>query len=429
MGVLNNASVISAQIEKVDKKLPVFFDRKGPFYAELGKKTGIKVSNKEMRIPAEMRPNGSFGLYNPDGGSFGRGGGPVWDDMTITIKHFKKLIEWTELAEMGTDDSEKSVVKAVQDALSKAFDDFRKGLDSVVMTDGRGILATITSVSTAGSVDTYTLTTDGFGAKLVVPGQKIHVIGFSTPTWTKRVGATSASASLEIDSVDYVNKTFTLKECVTGSTAGDYIVLENAMAATGTTAPAATYGVPYFHSSASTGYYLGLDRATYPELRCNQVDASSGALSVAHARLLVNRIFDRKGEVAGKLQAWMHMCQQHQYEDMAQNIMQINKAATAEGINLFFGNNMQLAGCPVKIHASWDKTRIDFVNLDSWGRVEMAPVRFHKSGSNTVFEVRDVTDGGLTTYLQSIVKASMNFLCYNPTECGYISGLATMTGY
>jgi hypothetical protein len=430
MGVLNSASIISAQLEKVDKKLPLFFERKGPFYAQIGKKKGIVVSKKEMRIPAEMRPNGDFGQYDPDGGSFGRGGGPLWDDMTITVQHFKKVIEWTELADIGSDSSEKSVVQAVQRALSVAFDDFRKGLDAVAMTDGRGILGTITSVSTAGSVDTYTMTTDGFGAKLVVPGQKIMVVNFSSPTWTVRVGATSASKHIEVDSVDYANKTIKMKECVTSSGAGDYLVLAGAITSTGTTAPASVYGVPYHHSAASTGYWLGLDRATFPEIRCNNVDASSGSLALAHARLLVNRIMDRVGQGAvPQLQAWMHMCQKHAYEDMAQNIMQLNKAASSEGVNLYYGDNMQLAGAPVNIHPSWDKTRIDFVDLNNWGRVEMQPIKFHSQEGRRLFEVRDVTDGSVTTYTQSIVKGSMNFFTYNPATCGCISSLAVMSGY
>ena len=429
MAVLSNTTVISTEIEKVDKKLPTFFEREGPFYAKIAKKKGIPVSNKSMRIPAEIRPHGSFGQYDPDGGSLGRGGGPLWKDMTIAVKHFRKVIEWTHLADIGTDSSEKAVVQVVQKALATAFDDYRKGLDNSAMTDGRGILGTITSVDTTGSVDTYTMNTDGFGAKLMVPGQKVGVVLFSTPNYTCRVGGTSAKIYNEIASIDYPNKLVKMGENITTATAGDWLVQENAIAGSGTTAPSSVYGVPYHHSDASTGTWLGMDRALYPEIRCNRVTAS-GALSLTHARLAINKIFDRVGQSATpKLEAWMHMCQRHAYENMAQDIMRIDKTASEEGVNLYFGNNLQLAGCPVNIHPSWDKTRIDFVDLNNWGRVEMEPVKFFEQEGRRLFEVHDTTDGGLTTYTQSIVIGSMNFFTYNPATCAYISGLTVMSGY
>ena len=54
--------------------------------------------------------------------------------------------------------------------------------------------------------------------------------------------------------------------------------------------PTWLYGLKYQHSSAATGYYMGLDRATYPQLRTPQVAAGSAALSTSHIRLLKSKI-------------------------------------------------------------------------------------------------------------------------------------------
>ena len=55
------------------------------------------------------------------------------------------------------------------------------------------------------------------------------------------------------------------------------------------------YGVPYHHSNASTGTWLGFSRSTTPEIRANRVNAGGQALTLPLPRLAMNKIGNRTG--------------------------------------------------------------------------------------------------------------------------------------
>ena len=57
---------------------------------------------------------------------------------------------------------------------------------------------------------------------------------------------------------------------------------------------------------------------------------------------------------------------------------------------------MQLAGVPVKPDYSWDKTRIDFVVDETWGRAEILPIGFYTTDGRKIFEIRG-SSGGVAT--------------------------------
>jgi len=89
---------------------------------------------------------------------------------------------------------------------------------------------------------------------------------------------------------------------------------------------------------------------------------------------------------------------------------------------------MQLAGAPVKTSYSWDKTRIDFVVADVWGRAEMHPADFYTVDGRRIFEIRG-SSGGVATSQIFYITASFNLFVSNPAVCSYISGLTVPTGY
>jgi hypothetical protein len=74
------------------------------------------------------------------------------------------------------------------------------------------------------------------------------------------------------------------------------------------------FGLPYHHSNASTGTWLGFNRATTPEIRANRVNAAGG-LALPFARLAINKIGDRIGmDTQIQVEAWMHPAQKQAYE-------------------------------------------------------------------------------------------------------------------
>jgi hypothetical protein len=417
MAAQNAAAVLTTQIEAIEKKLPVMFDREDTVFSMFEKRPVTIVSNKSMRIPLELTPGGYFGQFDPDGGDLGRGSASVFSEATIGVQHFKHAVEITQKAEWGTDSSRKSIIDAFKHMLSKAMPDFRRHVEALCQTAGDGVLGTTSVVSASSGTDTVTLGTDGFGAKLLRKGQKVNV--YDATLATHRTGA----AEVEISYYDVANKIIKFPS-VTGHIATDKIVISGVTGAS----PTSLLGIPYHHSIATTGTWLGYTRSTTPEIISNGVNAA-GALALSHARLARNKIGDRLGmENVPKLIAFAHPCQQQAYEELGQLVSVIQKTKSDEGMNLYFGDSMQLAGSPLKTSYMWDKTRIDFLNLDMWGRAELAPIAFHTVEGRKIFEIRGPSGGVATSKVVYIVGA-FNIFNMNPASGAFVYGLTVPTGY
>jgi hypothetical protein len=414
---VTEAQVAALELERVIPKLRTLFDRDDKFFSTIKKRDGEKISNRQMRIPLELRPGGDFGYFNPDGGDLGRGTGPQYDKAVVSCVFLKTGIEYTKLVQWATDDARKAIIQGVRRITSTAFDEIRRQLDSQLMGSGNGVLGVITSVSTAAGVDTYTMTTDGFGARLVRVGQTVQV--FDTTLATNR-------GSGRVTQVDVTAKTIEVTPAVAGATGTDKLVVS------GITTPAALpalYGVAYHHSNASTGTWLGFNRATTPEIRANRVNANSGPFSLPLPRLAINAIGNRIGiDNNFKPMAWMHPAQKQAYEEIGQLVSVINKNAKEDSLNMYFGDGMQMAGAPVKPHFSWDKTRIDFIVDDVWGRAEILPLDFYKSDGRQIFEIRGASGGVATAEIFYLVIGMQTYV-NNPAGCAYIDALAVPTGY
>jgi len=414
---MNSSQVVAVELERVRDKVPTLFERDDTFYSTIEKKDVEVISTRDMRVPLELRPGGDFSAFDPDGGDLGRGDGPTYDKAVVNAFNMKFACEWTAKSEWGNDDSRKAVLKTFRRLLSTSMAEFRRQVDSQCLTSGNGVLGTISAVSTSSGTDTYTLGTDGFGARLLRFGQRINV--YDTTLATNR----TAGGEVKISFMDYPNKQIKVP-AVSGATATDLVVVAGVSGAS----PTWFQGVPYHHSSASTGTWLGFDRSLTPEIRANSVSAS-GSLALPFARLALNKIGDRVGmENMKKATAWMHPCQKQAYEELGQLVSIIHKQASDEALDLYFGDSMQMAGAPIKTHFSWDKTRIDFVVPEVWGRAELHAADFYEVEGRRLFEVRGLS-GGVATSTVFYIVAAFNTFVSNPAICSYISGLTVPTGY
>jgi|SRR5436309_363182 len=409
--------VAALELERVIPKVRVLFERDDKFYANIKKRDVEKVSNRQMRIPLELRPGGSFQYFNADGGDLGRGGGPSFDKAVVSCVFVSENIEYTKLAQWATDDERKAVTNSVRRLTATALDEMRRQLDAQMMQQGDGVVGVISAVSTASGVDTYTLGTDGFGARLVRYGQTIQV--FDTTLATLR-------GSGVITKWDVENKTIDVTPAIASSAATDKLVVN------GVSSPSslpALFGVPYHHSNASTGSWLGFTRSATPEVRANRVNAASAALSLPFPRLCMNKIGNRVGiDNTFKPRAWMHPCQKQAYEEIGQLSIIINKQAKEENLNMYFGDGMQMAGASVADSFNWDKTRIDFVLDEVWGRGEILPIGFYTTDGRKIFEIRGPSGGVATAEIFYLVVGMQTFVT-NPAACSYIDSLAVPTGY
>jgi len=373
----DNVDVVATQLEKVEKNVPTLYDNDDLFYTSIEKAQVEVVSTRDMRIPLKLHPGSAFGYFDTDNGDMGTGEAPDYDKAVISTVNMKLAVQWTTKAEWGTDDKRKAVINTLNDLLANSMAEFRRQSESQCMTAGTGVLATVTSVAPAAGVDTITCTTDGFGVKLLRVGQRVSVYDAT------RVTNKTPGGPQKITFIDIVNKTFKIAS-VTGIIAGDVILPEGLVGST----PVGLYGLPYHVSNATSGSWLGLNRAAIPEIVANGVDASS-ALALEHGRLAINKIGDRVGiDKNYKPEAWMHPAQAASYESLGTLVSIIQKQAKEEDLNLYFGEGMQIAGAPVKTSFLWDKTRIDFNISSLWGRAELKAPGFYTVGGRKIFEMR-----------------------------------------
>jgi len=419
----NESQVIGAELERVLPKVPALFDRDDVFYSTIEKRPVEIISSRDMRIPLEIRPNGNTSYYDPDGGDMGRGDISDFDKGLINAVHLEHPVEMTAKTIWSTDTTRKAVINAFRHSLATEMKQFRRDVDSQCMTDGTGTLATITSVSTTAGVDTYTCTTDGFRTRLLRSKQQINIYN-STLTTCRTAGGVQNQA--KIIYYDQVNSQIQVP-AVPGATAGDLIVSGGLQMLP----PTALYGVKYHNNNSSVGTWLSFDRSINPEIRANAVNANGSALTLPLPRLAMNKIGDRIGINKGsKMTAWTHKAQQSAYEELGFNVIRIDKAAKEEGLDMYFNDNMRIAGAPLKISYSWDRTRIDFIDSEVWGRAELKPPGFYTNPDNNqrVWELRGPSGGVAAAWIFYIVT-SFNLFMNQPAGASYIYGLAIPSGY
>lgn len=414
--------VLATEIERVEgDKLQTAYDVDDTFYSEVERVPGKKVSSRAMRVPLKIRPGGKFGYYDPNNGSLGTGDATRYEKGTVTVAHMRIAIQWTLEVELGTDTNNQAVVDAIRENMADGMDEFRRHSEAQLMQAGTGVLATVTSVSTAAGIDTITATTDGFGVKLLRYGQRVSI--YNAARTTNRTPA----GPVVISFLDYPNNTIKIP-AVTGIIATDVILPEGL---TGST-PVALLGIPYHASNATTGAWLGLDRATNPEIVSTRVDGGGAALAFPLGRLAINKMGDRVGiKNAKKLKPkiWTHPAQTAAYEALGNLSVMINKGSNKnEGLDLYFGDNLSIAGVPIEESYLWNKKRMDFVLMSLYGRAVMKEPGFYTVAGRKVFEMR-AADGGVATSSISYITADWNLFHKNPGANVYIDNLAIPSGY
>jgi hypothetical protein len=417
MAAVTESQVAALELERVVPKVRVLFERDDKFYANIKKRDVEKISHRQMRVPLELRPGGSFQYFNPDGGDLGRGGGPTFDKAVLNCVFCSENIEYTKLTQWATDDARKAIVNSVRRLTATALDEMRRQLDSQMMQTGDGVIGVVTTDTPAAGSNVITLTTDGFGARLMRFGQTVQV-------WDSALAVNRGKGV--ITQWDVENKTISITPQIAAVAPTDKIVTD------GLSAPAslpALFGVPYHHSNASAGTWLGFSRSTTPEIRANRVNAGNAALTLPLPRLAINKIGNRVGMENGfNPTAWLHPCQVQAYEEIGQLVSIIQKTAKEEGLNMYFGNNMQLAGASMKSSFSWDKTRIDLVVDEVWGRGEILPIGFYTTDGRKIFEIRGASGGVAAAEIFYMVVGMQTFVS-NPAACSYIDQLAVPVGY
>jgi hypothetical protein len=422
MAVQNNAQTIALQLEKVRDKVPILYERDDVLLTMIQQRGDIeKVSSRNMRLPLQLVPGGKAGSYSADGGDLGLGSGTTYDVAQVSPIFFRFAVQITKLVEYASNSREKAIENAVKREIANGMKQFRSFLDKVIQTAGNGVLGTISSIS--GS--TFTMTIPA-GAALVYVGQTIQIYD---PTLTTNRNV-SASVVSSVTAADPINaQTITVDNVPSGTSVNDLIVHDGL---TGSQ-PVSLFGVKYHQNNATTGTWLNLNRATYPQqLQTPRVNAGNAALVPGHVRLAINKVRKALGiNQLGKLIAYTSVEQEHAWENLGITISQVIKegaGSRANDLDLLFSGKKTMSGIPIKSSINADQTRIDFLDLSHWGRAVMKDIDFFEVGGQTVFPIYGASGGISASF---IFYFDTGFQVWNdsPRSGSYIDTLARPSGY
>jgi hypothetical protein len=423
MAQQNNAQTIALQLEKVRDKVPLLYERDDVLLSMIQQRGDIeKISSRNMRLPLQVNPGGKAGSYNADGGDLGRGTGSQYDVAQVSPVFFRFAVEITKLVEYATNAREKAIENAAKREVANGMKQFRSFLDKVIQTAGNGVLGTISAIN--GS--TFTMTVPS-GAALVYVGQTIQIYDPTLAT-NRNVAASVVSSVTAADPIS-PTQTITVDNVPANTAVNDVIVHDGLTGAS----PVSLFGIKYHQNSATTGTWLNLNRASYPQqLATPRVNAANAALVPGHVRLAINKVRKALGiSQLGQLIAYTSVEQEHAWENLGITISQVVKEGAggrASDLDLLFSGKKTMSGIPIKSSVNADQTRVDFLDLSHWGRAVMKDIDFFEVGTQTVFPIYGASGGLAASF---IFYFDTGFQVWNdsPRSGSYIDALARPSGY
>jgi len=420
-----NAQPLEKELIIYEKGIPELLEVDTPLLSLMDKQEQDPTSNRAARIPLLTQIGGTFQQVSMDGVALGSTSGPVWNVATLTPYYFTGGYSWTLLAQYATTGAERGVKTVTGEVMRLSIKQFRAYQDMLLNTAGNGVIGTVTSFATTTLTnDTYTLTTDGFKDELFAIGQNIQV--YNAGLTTNRGGA-------NVIAINRVAHTVQVDQTIAGLTNGDLIVIGGL---TGTlTIQSSLFGIQYHNSDATTGLWLNLNRANVSNVVTPSVNASSGALTTSFCRAALNRIRMNLGDdffnnEQTKLIAYCHPSQADAYEALAITQSVIYKDPTGnQNVDLMFNNQrgLSISNVPVRQSIHQDRTRIDFMCMNYWGRIVATDTGFVKFGDQIVWPQYS---GGtqLVSTAMFYLKAGLQVYNRNPLSSCYIKTLALPAG-
>src|SRR6266404_1291333 len=197
--------------------------------------------------------------------------------------------------------------------------------------------------------------------------------------------------------------------------------------------PVSLFGIKYHQNNATTGTWLNLNRATYPQqLQTPRVNAANAALVPGHVRLAINKVRKALGiNQLGKLIAYTSVEQEHAWENLGITISQVIKEGgsnRSNDLDLLFSGKKTMSGIPIKSSVNADQTRVDFLDLSHWGRAVMKDIDYFEVGGQTVFPIYGAS-GGIAASFIFYFDVGMQIWNDSPRSGSYIDALARPSGY
>jgi len=415
-----NATPLEKELIIYEQGIPELLEVDTALLSLMDKQEMDPVSNRPARIPLLTQIGGTFQQVSMDGVALGNTSGPVWNVATLTPFYFTGGYSWTLLAQYATQGAERGVKSVTGEVMRLSIRQFRAYQDMLINTAGNGVIGSITSV--AGAV--FTLTTDGFVEELFAIGQNVQVYN---------AALTTNRGSANVTAIDRVAHTITVDAAPGGTVATDLLVIGGL---TGTlTIQSSLFGVQYHNSDATSGLWLNINRANVSNVVTPSVNAASSALTTAFIRAGLNRIRINLGDDwfnanEAKAIAYAHPAQADAYEALAITQSVIYKDPTGnQQVDLLFNNQrgLSMSNVPVRQSIHQDRTRVEFMMMNFWGRIVATDTGFVKFGDQIIWPQYS---GGtqLVSTAMFYLKAGLQIYNRNPLSSSYIKALVKPAG-
>jgi hypothetical protein len=412
-----NVQPLERELIIYEKGIPELLELDTPLYGLIDKQEADPSSNRATRIPLLTQVGGTFQQVSMDGGALGSTGGPVWQVATLTPIYFTSGYSYTLLAKYATTGAARGVKSTTGEVMRLAIQQFKTYLDMLMNTAGNGVIGTITSVAT----NTFTLTTDGFKEELAMIGQNVQVYN---------AALTTNRGSCNVTAINRSAHTITVDAAPGGTVATDVLVIGGL---TGTlTAQSSLFGIQYHQNDSTSGTWLGLTRSSFPsQVVTPSVNANNSALVTGMIRAGLNLIRINIGDEKfrseqTKLVAYAHPAQSDAYEAQAALAVTIFKQPTGnQDVDLMFNQDgLKMSNVPVRQSIHQDRTRVDFLCLDYWGRIVGTDTGFVKFGDQILWPLVDTSTGALKATEQFWLNAGIQLYNRNPICGSFIKSLA-----
>lgn len=427
----NWASAVASAIEKVRQQVEVTHEMDTTFINAVPDRTeDLTTSGRAFRVPIEISIGGFAGQYSPDGGALGLGSGANTIVTTATPVALRFAVQITQASMAYTQGKEKAVQSFLARQLAGSMDQFEAFEDALLQTAGDNLIGTVASVSS----NTMTMSA-GFQHRLFYVGQKINVDSTDT-TWTHSRGTAT------VTNINPSAGTVTVDVIPSGTTANDLVSIENPTTAISTSADAFTtvsnstalLGLAYHVNDATTGTYMGQNRANYNALVSPSVDAASGTISRTMLRQAITAIKNANGiKAAQDLLVYGNIAQFDSYESLSMEIASIIKESpqgrTSSADLLMNQDQMKIGGYATvpSIHA--DSRKLFFLDRKSFGRATALPMGFLDVDGQTKFMPVSTSDGSPLAALLFYYVHHWQLFCTVPRRNAFIKNLIVPSGY
>lgn len=363
------------QSEKVKDKLEEWVGRWNVLANIIPKRNVEQISERDFRIPFETQLTGRPGTYNPDFGEIGAGNGAKGGVMISTYYPLRIAGQLSQLETVATDSKEKAIASRFKRALTSLVSEFANFRSFVFLGDGTAILGRATAQATVSGKTVYTMDT--------TTGMRRLRRGWLPNVYDAAMTASKAS-NLFIEYIDFRTNKVRLSGTVAGAAADDVLCFEGVSGAS----PVGPKGLHAFHSTATTGTFLGIDRANEPEIIPN-FRTGSGGLNQLLALRLRHDIKMRAGDAAAKnllgiASPATEAIAISQVMSVQRIDVQGERAAYKDMLPLV-NESFMYGGVKNLSVTQQDQTRINWMSPDNWGVARLDGVKWFEIGGQRFF--------------------------------------------